>query len=145
MSTCTFFGSKNSPESVRPVLAQVLSELILKRGVNDFYVGNQGAFDAMVLRELRALAEEYPIRYTVVLAYHPKPADPDDPNPLLPGETLLPEEAVNCPPRFAIDKRNRWMLERADYVVACVVNPRGGAYKFTELARKARKTVIEVY
>ena len=70
--TCTFFGHRDTPPAVKPLLRQVIIELIEQRGVTRFYVGNQGNFDAMARSLLAELAQTYPVRYDVVLAYLPK-------------------------------------------------------------------------
>ena len=47
ISKCTFFGHRDAPPGVKSSLRQVISELIEQQGVKQFYVGNQGSFDAM--------------------------------------------------------------------------------------------------
>ncbi len=70
--TVTFLGHRQVPASLRAKLMKTVTELILYEGADDFHVGNQGEFDAIVLSVLRELALSYPhIRYTVVLAYMP--------------------------------------------------------------------------
>jgi len=87
MSACTFFGHRDCPESVKPALREVLIDLIENRDVDTFYVGRQGAFDAIVLSLLRELARAYPhINYAVVLESY----DRRDDN-LHYSETILPE------------------------------------------------------
>ena len=141
--TCTFFGHKYAPDSMEPVLRSVLIELIDKEGTDLFYVGNQGAFDAMVRRVLRDLSKRYPITYHVVLAYMPQKSDPLDPTDY--SDTILPEGVENVPQRFAISFRNRWMVERADVVVTYVTHEIGScAAQFKNLAEKWGKTVIEL-
>ena len=137
--TCTFFGHRYSPASVKPLLRQVIMELIEQRGVTQFYVGNQGSFDAMAHSILAELAQTYPIRYDVVLAYLPKENDPS----LDGSHTILPDGFETVPPKFAIDHRNRWMLERSDIVVTYVRSP-GGAAKFKALAERKGKQVVEI-
>ena len=60
MANCTFFGHRDCPETIKPSLREVLVDLITNHGVNMFYVGNQGQFDAYVHRELKKLKKEYP-------------------------------------------------------------------------------------
>lgn len=48
MSVCTFFGHRDCPSSIEPNLKQALIHLIDAQSVDTFYVGNHGAFDAMV-------------------------------------------------------------------------------------------------
>ena len=138
--TCTFFGHRDTPATVRPILRQVIIKLIEQRGVTRFYVGNQGNFDAMARRLLAELAQIYPIRYDVVLAYLPKENDPSIDG----SHTILPDGFEAVPPRFAIDRRNRWMIDHSDIVVTYVRSPIGGAAKFKKLAERKGKTVVEV-
>ena len=80
MPGCTFFGHRDCPETIKPKLREVLIDLITNHGVDMFYVGHQGQFDAYVRSELKRLKQEYPqINYAVVLAYMPgKETEYDD-------------------------------------------------------------------
>ena len=70
MEVCTFFGHRDCPETIKPKLREVLVDLITNHGVDMFYVGHQGQFDAYVHSTLKALKQEYPqTNYAVVLAY----------------------------------------------------------------------------
>ena len=141
MAACTFFGHRECPDSVAPQLRAVLEMLIVKHGVDVFYVGHQGQFDALDRRTLRTLCQTYPrIHYAVVLAYLPGPGG----DPQNYADTLFPEGIETVPRRYAISWRNRWMLGRADYVVTYVTHGWGGAARFAELARRQRKQVINL-
>ena len=71
MAVCTFFGHRECYGLEEAILRQTVVDL-LGQGVDTFYVGNQGQFDATVRLVLRQLQKEYPhIRYSVVLAYLP--------------------------------------------------------------------------
>ena len=59
--TGTFFGHKDTPLEIRPLLREVLLDLIEQQGVKRFYVGNQGNFDAMALRLLKEFEKPYSI------------------------------------------------------------------------------------
>ena len=143
MKTCTFFGHRDCPDTVKPRLREVLVQLIECDGVDRFYVGHQGAFDAVVLSVLRELALLYPqIRYDIVLAYMPQEKSHFDIE--MEQHTLLPEGIETAPRRFAIDRRNRWMLQQADYVVTYVRNSWGGAAKFADEAKRLGKHVVEI-
>ena len=142
MKACTFFGHRDCPETVKPYLREVLIDLITNKGVDTFYVGNQGRFDGIVRSVLRELAQEYPeIHYAVVLAYMPgKKNEYDDFS-----DTMLPEGIEAVHPHYAISWRNRWMLQRSDYVVTYITHPWGGAAKFAEKAKREGKTVINLF
>ncbi len=47
--------------------------------------------------------------------------------------------------KYALDRRNGWMVNQSDYVVTYVKNTRGVAHKFKEKAEKKKKTVINLY
>lgn len=141
MATCTFFGHRNCPETIKPKLREVLIDLINNRSVDMFYVGHQGQFDAIVRSTLRELKREYPwINYAVVLAYMPsKKTEYDDYS-----DTMLPEGIESVHPRYAIAWRNNWMLKRSDYVVAYITHPYGGAYTFVQTARRTGIQIIDL-
>ena len=48
------------------------------------------------------------------------------------------------PQRFAIVKRNEWMINQADLVIAYVKNGYGGAYKSLEYAKRKKKKIINL-
>jgi len=99
MASCTFFGHRECPDSIKIQLRDVLIDLVTNHGVDMFYVGNQGRFDAIVRSLLRKLKKEYPqINYAVVLAYMPgKHTEHDDHS-----DTMLPEGIESVHPRYAI-------------------------------------------
>ncbi len=108
---------------------------------NGFFVGDKGHFDALARSVLRDLKREYPqIDYAVVLAYLPRSHDIYDDF----SDTLYPEGLELVPPRYAIVRRNLWMLERADFVVAYVERDWGGAAQFVRKAERAGKKVINL-
>lgn len=138
MAVCTFFGHRDCPDDIRESLKNTLENLIENREADTFYVGNQGAFDRIVLSVLRELAKKYPlIRYFVVLAYLPNKKPPEDHT-----ETILPDGIETVPPRFAIARRNRWMLRQADFAVVYVRHCVGCAAQYAEEAERQKKTVI---
>lgn len=139
MAVCTFFGHRDCSDTVRPALRRVVVELIEGHKAEVFYVGDRGSFDRMVRGILRELVPSYPhIRYAVVLAYLPGPLDREEP------DTMLPEGLELVCPKYAISRRNDWMLRHADMVVTYVTHPWGGAAKFSEKARRMGKQVFSL-
>ena len=140
MPTCTFFGHRDTPAAVKPKLKATLIDLIERHAVDTFYVGHQGAIDAMVYALLRELASSYPhIRYVVVLERIPSGA-----SDLNAADTLLPEGLETVHPRYALIRRNEWMLDRSDYVITYIVHPWGGAARFAAMAKQRRKVVLSL-
>ena len=137
---CTFFGHRDAPESIKPLLREVLLKLIENQGITQFYVGHQGNFDTMARSLLVEFEQTHGIRYEIVLAYLPKKEDPH----IAAYHIILPEGIETVPPRFAIEYRNKWMIDHSDIVVTYVTHPFGGAAKFKEMAQKKKKTIIEI-
>lgn len=141
--TVTFFGHSNAPQEIQKSLESVIVDLIESRNARNFYVGNHGNYDLMVRKILKKLKQIYPhIEYAVVLAYLPgknKEFEFVDYS-----DTIYPDGLENTLPKFAIDKRNRWMIEQSDVVIAYVKYIVGGAQKFKELAEKKGKIVINI-
>jgi len=136
--TVTFFGHRDTPKEIEPALRLTLIDLIENKNATVFYVGNHGNFDAMVHRQLEDLSKTYPIKYYVVLAYMPgKNDNPDE-------HSILPEGIETVPRRFAINYRNKWMLNKSDIVVTYVTRNFGGAWEFEQLSTRLFKNIIEV-
>ena len=137
MKACTFFGHRYVSEDIKPLLRKVLVELVLKDGIEKFLVGDEGAFDKIVQNELRELKNTYGhIDFLVVLAYLPCGETKN--------ETLYPEGLESVPKKFAIDYRNRWLIEKSNCVVSYVNRNYGGAAKFSQLAEKKGLKVINI-
>ena len=139
--TGCFFGHREVTHNIRPKLTAIIEKLITEDDVTDFYVGNQGQFDSMVYSVLKELRGKYPqIRYTVVLAYLP-----DEHIKEVYGEnTLFPDGLENVPKKFAISKRNDWMIQQSEIAVCYVHKITGGAAKFREKAEKRGLQIFDL-
>ena len=141
MSVCVFFGHRSCHSLDKQVLCGAIENMI-DRGVDVFYVGNQGNFDGTVYSCLKALRKEYPhIQIGVVLAYLPaEKAEFEDLS-----DTVFPEGMEDGPPKFAIDRRNRWMCRQADYAICYVGHTWGGAYKYFAIAKRLGVEIINLH
>lgn len=140
---CTFFGHRDTLDDVAILLDTVLTDLIENKNVDVFYVGNQGNFDKIVKRQLDKMKKTHPhIRCFIVLAYLPtkKNCTYMDCNDF----TIYPQGLEMVPPKYAISKRNEWMINKSDYVVTYVKKSFGGAFQFKKLALAKGKNVIEI-
>lgn len=143
MGVCTFFGHSNAPRDLEPKIREAIERLIVENQADCFYVGNNGSFDYMVHKVLRELATEYQhIRYSVVLAYMPQ--GKDELGIFDYSDTIYPEGLEDVHPRYAICKRNEWMIEQSDIVVTYVKHDYGGANRYKQLAIRKAKRIIEL-
>ena len=139
--TCCFFGHREVTHNIREKLIKIIEKLVTEGGVTDFYVGHQGQFDSIVYSVLKELKSKYPqLRYTVVLAYMPDSYIKE----VYGGDTLFPDGMENVPKKYAISKRNDWMIQHSDYAVCYVHKITGGAAKFRDKAEKRRLQIIDV-
>ena len=137
----TFCGHSDgywNPEVVTARLHSVIRDLIAE-GANTFYLGGYGRFDGLAAETVRDLKSEFPyIRSILVIPYLNR-----EYSKTLYDESLFPpiEEAL---PKFAISKRNEWMVEQADVVVSGVDHDWGGAYTTLKYAKRKKKRIISV-
>ena len=59
-------------------------------------------------------------------------------------DAILYPELERVPPRFAISYRNRYMVEKADLVIAYVCRERGGAYRTLRHALRRGKDTVNL-
>lgn len=134
----TFCGHREvqEPEKVQKWLYETVSGLILE-GADVFYLGGYGGFDRMALSVVNKTKEAHPgVRSILVLPYLDRSMDLD----AYDGSIYPPLEKV--PQRYAISRRNRWMVDQADVVVAYVIHEWGGAATTLRYAEAKRKTII---
>ena len=137
--SCFFIGHRDSPEVVKPLLLDHIQKHIIEYGVTKFYVGHYGQFDAMVISALSDMKKRYPhIENSLLLAYHPAVRSVTKPDGF--DDTLLIDGQEKAPPRFAITRLNRQMINDVDYLIAYVRVVTDGSHKLFDTAKaKAKK------
>ena len=140
---CTFFGHRDAPYEIEHILRETVENLIKNENVKLFYVGNNGRFDSITRKILKELKQKYDeINYYVVLAYMPGRQNSKNEDY---ADTIYPDGLENTPPRYAISKRNMWMIDRSDIVVTYTRGNAGGAAKFKETAQKRGRRIINLF
>lgn len=138
--TCTFFGHRNADSKTKELLKKHIIILIKERKVDTFYVGNNGNFDyyaQCVLQELKNERSDF--KYYVILSYINEKALSGDQ-----AATLFPEELENCVPRFAICKRNNWLINRSSFLLAYSKHTLSNSSKWIAAAQKRGLKVINL-
>ena len=59
-------------------------------------------------------------------------------------DSILYPEIENKPKRYAITYRNKYMVEKADYIIAYISHDRGGAYTTYKYAKKIGKSIFNL-
>lgn len=142
---CCFAGHANifEKEKVKLKLKKEIVNLIEKENTTTFYSGGKGDFDWLCAHVVNELRENYPfIKSYLILAYMPKEKDghKDEALGLFDG-TIYPD-LEKIPRRLAILKRNEWMINNSDFLIAYVEHNWGGAAKTLEYAKKKKDIII---
>jgi len=73
-----------------------------------------------------------------VLAYLPSEGSIEVP------DSIYPEGLESVPFKFAIDKRNRWMIDQSNFCICHIDHTWGGAYKHGQTAKRRGLTLINL-
>ncbi|MBR4979362.1 MAG: DUF1273 family protein [Clostridia bacterium] len=137
----TFCGHNeiSDVENIKPHLYTEIEKLI-EDGADKFYLGGYGKFDLLAAQAVCSLKkEQFPhIRSILVLPYLNREYDK-----ALYDETVYPP-LEKVPLKFAISKRNEWMIDNSDAVVCYVVHSWGGAAASLNYALRKKKRVIRI-
>ena len=132
-------------------LFEKVKDIILENTTSDrwttFYCGGYGDFDDLCARACRAIKELRP--HAELLFVTPYITETQQKKIQYLLDCSLYDSSVyppleNVPPRFAINKRNEWMINQADLIIAYVDHTFGGAYKTLEYAKRKKKRIINL-
>lgn len=138
MKTVMFCGHSklNEHEKVKKWIYAETEKTILN-GASEFLIGGYGDFDNLAAGVVFEMKKKYPnIKSVLVLAYPDKKTGIDSFD-----ESVYPP-LENVPKKYAIVKRNRWMVDNSDTIIAFVLYDFGGAAKTLNYAIKEKKNVI---
>ena len=127
-----FYGDEDAKRWLRETV-----EALIQRGADDFLLGGYGGFDTCAASVVWEMKQKHSsIRSTLVLPYLDRTVDATKYD----GTHYPPLERV--PPRYAISKRNEYMVNEADIVVAYVIHGWGGAAATLAYAERKHKEII---
>ncbi len=138
--TVTFCGHNDIyyDSAIEQKLTDIVEDLI-KNGATEFLIGGYGTFDKLSAKITKKLQEKYShIKSILVIPYLNRKYDLS-----LYDDTIYPP-LENTPLRFAISKRNQWMVENSEILVAFVKYDWGGAAKTLSFAMQKKKRIINI-
>lgn len=141
-NTCAFLGNAtifNVKETADKVKKAVV-DLITQKQVDTFLVGTKGEFEILSHKMMEQIQCEYPdIKIMLVIAYVKDlercPYNFDD--------FYYPMKSEMGHKRWSIAKRNEWIIEQSDFIIACN-QYQGRAYNYCERAKRNGKVIIEL-
>lgn len=149
MTVCTFAGHREVfLSSVKQDIDDALSEIVQAADDYIFYSGGMGDFDIMCEAAVRRLKKKYPnlhIHLNLVLPYMTNQINRD--KEYLESrfdDIIIPMHLMGVHYKAAIKKRNRWMVDQADKVLAYVYRDFGGAFDTVKYALRTGKPVLNL-
>ena len=137
----TFLGHSSvikSEELFEKIVKTILENTRIDENIS-FFCGGYGDFDNLSLLACRSAKEKRPnSEIAFVTPYLKK---------LIKSklyDLIIYPPLENVPPKYAINKRNEWMIDKADLVIAYVKYTYGGAYKGLLYAQKRKKRIINL-
>lgn len=123
---------------------------ILEREVGntaaEMFLGGYGAFDEFALCRCEEYKKNHP---NISLVFVTPYLSEEYQRKHLGDQSMRYDDIIypyieNKPLRFAISYRNRYMVEKADIVIACVSNTWGGAYTTYKYAVSKQKRIFNI-
>ena len=142
----TFCGHSNClfSDEEKDELKQLLIKEIRKNPTCKFYLGGYGDFDSLCLLTLRELKTDFPdIELLFITPYLDSNYSKLQLAKYYYDNVIFPP-IENVPRKFAILKRNEWMVNSADLVIAYVKYSWGGAAKTIEYAKRRKVPIINI-
>ena len=145
----TFVGHSLVPSGnqIKEEVKNKLRDIIPKEAPVTFYLGGYGNFDKICACACRELKIEYKGLELVYVTPYISLSEQEKIKEMLKlksYDSSIYPPIESTPPKFAIVKRNRWMIENADLIVAFVNHSYGGAYNSLQIAKRKKKTIINL-
>lgn len=149
MAVCTFAGHREVYSAgIDAKLTSVLNDFLKADTSFIFYTGGMGEFDRMCAAAVRAAKKQHPeleIKLVLVMPYMSNRLNTDkDYYETYYDDIIIPEELQEEHYKSVITRRNRWMIDRADLVIAYVHRDFGGAFSTLKYAEARKKDVINL-
>lgn len=144
---CTFAGHADifiDTKGLKEKVTNIATHLIENENVDTFYNGGKGAFDLLCVSVVEELKKKYTgIMSHLILSYIPGEKKESDKEFYSNFDNIIYPGLERIPPRYAILKRNEWMIDNSDFLIAYVGHNWGGAYKTLKYAK--RRPHITIY
>ena len=138
--TITFCGHSNFSfdNTVKEKLKELLLQEIRKNPACKFYLGGYGDFDSLCLNILKEIKADFPAIELLFITPYLNDNYSKLETAKLYYDGIIYPPLENVPRRFCISKRNEWMVNEADLVIAFVKYSWGGAAKTLKYAKRKK-------
>ena len=136
-----YVGKQEDEEKILSLLTDLIGD-----SHAELYLGGYGSFDLFARACGKKYQQTHPNTTLIFVTAYITPSYQKthlEYDKKLYDEIIYPE-LENVPPKFAISHRNKWMVERADYVIAYISRPFGGAYQTYKHAERKKKALVNI-
>lgn len=146
MKKCCAFGHRELYRNIDEELKALIIDLIEHEGVTLFMTGGIGQTDGKFSSVVRELKHSYKqIELVLVKPYFSGELNTNkEYYEIMYDDVIIPDELAGCHYKSAITKRNRWMIDRSDFIIDCTYRDFGGAVDAIKYAKRTNKTVLEI-
>ena len=136
----TFCGHSNFSfdNTIKEKLKELLLQEIRKNPACKFYLGGYGDFDSLCLNILKEIKADFPAIELLFITPYLNDNYSKLETAKLYYDGIIYPPLENVPRRFCISKRNEWMVNEADFLIAFVKYSWGGAAKTLEYAKRKK-------
>lgn len=147
--TIAFAGHSiiSSSNTIKETVKEQIRNNIIGVQFVTYYLGGYGEFDKICACACRELKKEYSGIEVIYVTPYIGLSSQDKINEMQDCglcDTSIYPPIENTPLKFAIAKRNEWMMTNADLIIAYVNHSYGGAYKSLQVAKRRNKKIINI-
>lgn len=140
MYSCTFIGHSDCDESVKEAICPTIEKLITENNVTNFFiVGTHGRFDFYAYQALKEIEKTHKIEILVVLSNLTSV-----PDYCKASNTLFPDTVAKSPYKYAIIKRNQYMIKNFQFMVCYINHTFSNTYNYVKQATDKKIHIINL-
>lgn len=140
------FGHNEVETKLHNTLKEIIGEMSPDLSII-FYCGGYGDFDGIAAKTASVIQSEYPerkIEKIYVTPYIGGKNDERNKSMSAYYDSIEYPPLESVPPRYAIIRRNEWMVDNSEIVIAYVLYSWGGAARTLSYAKRKKKRIIEI-
>lgn len=137
----------SSKSKIKELVKEQLRNHIINAEPITCYLGGYGDFDEIctcACKELKQESINIELVYITPYLHLSEQAKMKEMQAYGLYDTTIYPPIENTPPRYAILKRNEWMMTNADIVIVYINHTYGGAYRSFQVAKRKKKKIINI-
>lgn len=144
---CSGFGHRDIFQNIDDKIYECVNKAI-ETGCTLFYTGAMGDFDKLFsssVRKAKCLHKDIDIKLICVKPYLTKELNKEKEYYYsLYDDIIIPTELADIHYKSVITKRNEWIVDNSDIIIAYTVREYGGAFTAIKYAEKKNKLILKI-